>query len=160
MSEIKFLPTYQIASGRLKKKERDYEIEFWDDRDPRYKEKKGETTTYIFRKTRPCNINLGTMKIQKRGDTFRLIDNHHKVAFAVVSYFHRSYADVEIETDEHYRRKGFATILFGWVSDWLTSQGYIHESTCDIKNEASLKMHQKLGFEIAGHIRWAKKENK
>ncbi len=158
MAEKEFKPAFQIVSGRLWKTEKEYGIEFWDDRDPRYTGRKGDAASYIFRKTRPCKIKLGKMKIQKYGDTFHLIDEGKKVAVAIINYFHRSYADVEIETLESHRRKGYATILFGWISDWLTEQGFIHESTCDIKNEASLKMHQKLGFEIVGYIRWRMKE--
>jgi len=160
MKEIKYIPAFQIISGRLKKTEQEYGIEFWDDRDPKNKDRQGESASYIFQKTRPCNVNLGKKKIHKRGDTFSLIENGKKVAIAVVSYFHQGYADVEIETFEPHRRKGYATILFGWVSDWLTRNGYIHESSCDTRNIASLKMHQKLGFEIIGHIRWTKKVEK
>lgn len=157
MVEKEFKPAFQIVSGRLRKTEKEYGIEFWDDRDPKYKDRKGDAVSYIFRKTRPCEIKLGKNKIQKVGDTFQLINEGKKVAVAVINYFHRSYADVEIETFEPHRRRGYATILFGWISDWLTEQGFIHESSCDIKNEASLKMHQKLGFEIVGYIRWTKK---
>ena len=153
-----FKPAFQIVSGRLKKTEKELGIQFWDDRVPHFKEKVGEPATYIFRKSRPCSIKLGKMKIQKRGDIFHLVDSGKKVAVAQVTYFHKSYADVEVETYESHRRKGYATTLFGWVSDWLTQQGYIHESACDVKNEPSIKMHKKLGFEIVGHIRWAKRD--
>src|SRR5208283_4437584 len=98
MPESIFKPAFQIVSGRLKKSEREYGIEFWDDRDPKYGDRKGEAASYIFHKTRPCGVNLGKMKIQKRGDTFNLIDDGKKVAVSVINYYHRSYADVEIET--------------------------------------------------------------
>ena len=158
MPEKIFHPAFLVVSGRLKKMEREMGIQFWDDRDPKFKDREGTPTSYIFQKTRHCNVKLGNLKVIKRVNTFHLVDNGKKVAIAEVNYFHKSYADVEVETFEPHRRKGYATILFGWVSDWLTKQGFIHESTCDVNNKASIRMHDKLGFQIVGHIRWAKKE--
>ena len=158
MSEPKFYPSYLVVSGQLKKKEKEFGIEFWDDRDPRYQGREGEPSSYLFRKSRPCKMKLAEkMKIQKRVNTFYLVDSDKRVAEAVVNFFHQTFADVTIQTYEPYRGKGYATVLFGWVSDWLTEHGFIHESNCSVDNTASIKMHKKLGFEIVGHIRWASK---
>ncbi len=159
MEKTKFQPTYLIASGQTKKTEVQYGIKLWDDRDPRQAGREGVPACYIFRKSRPCRIKLGNLIIQKKGNDFFLISKGTKVAQALVNYYGKSHADIAIQTYESHRRRGFATILFGWLSDWLTDNGYIHESTCMVDNHASLKMHLKLGFEIAGHIRWSRKEH-
>jgi GNAT superfamily N-acetyltransferase len=150
-----FRPALMIVAGRFKETEREQREIFWDDRDPEYANKEGIICGYIFKKVRPCDVSLNHLKVEKRGDTFHLIDNGIHVGTAVISYFHETKADVYIEIVQPFRRRGYATRLLGWVSDWLTANGYIHESGCAVDNHASLGLHLKLGFEIDGHIRWS-----
>lgn len=156
MADESFKPAYMIVAGRFKEyEERDGGI-FWDDRDPGYAGKEGVTAGYIFRKACPCKVDLGHLKVERDGDTFYLVDNGVLVSIAMVNYFHERHADVYIETFEPFRCKGYATKLLGWVSDWLTDNGYVHEGGCAVDNRASFSLHLKLGFEVDGHIRWSK----
>jgi GNAT superfamily N-acetyltransferase len=150
-----FRPAYMIVAGRFKEHEGSHGGIFWDDRDPDYAGKEGIVCGYIFRKVYPCNVDLKHLKVEGNGDVFHLIDNGVQVGTAIVSYFHERYADVYIETLEPFQRRGCATKLLGWVSDWLTDNGYIHEGGCAVDNRASLGLHLKLGFEVDGHIRWS-----
>lgn len=144
-----------IVAGRFKEHEERHRGVFWDDRDPDYAGKEGVVCGYVFRKVCPCSVDLKHLKVEVNGDTFRLIDNGVQVSVAVVSYFHQRHADVYIETWEPFRGRGCATKLLGWVSDWLTDNGYIHEGGCAVDNRASLGLHLKLGFVVDGHIRWS-----
>jgi GNAT superfamily N-acetyltransferase len=144
-----------IVAGRFKEHEERHRGVFWDDRDPDYAGKEGVVCGYIFRKLCHCSVDLKHLKVEVNGDTFRLIDNGVQVSVAVVSYFHQRHADVYIETWEPFRGRGCATKLLGWVSDWLTDNGYIHEGGCAVDNRASLGLHLKLGFEVDGHICWS-----
>ena len=144
-----------IIAGGFKEHEESHRGIFWDDRDPDYAGKEGFVCGYIFRKVCPCDVDLKHLKVEGNGDTFYLIDNNVPVSIAIVSFFCERYADVYIETLESFRHRGYATRLLGWVSDWLTDNGYIHESGCAVDNRASLGLHLKLGFEVDGHIRWS-----
>jgi GNAT superfamily N-acetyltransferase len=144
-----------IVAGRFKEHEERRRGVFWDDRDPDYAGKEGVVCGYIFRKLCHCSVDLKHLKVEVNGDTFRLIDNGVQVSVAVVSYFHQRHADVYIETWGPFRGRGCATKLLGWVSDWLTDNGYIHEGGCAVDNRASLGLHLKLGFEVDGHICWS-----
>jgi len=150
-----FRPAYMIIAGGFKEHEESHRGIFWDDRDPDYAGKEGFVCGYIFRKVCPCDVDLKHLKVEGNGDTFYLIDNNVPVSIAIVSFFCKRYADVYIETLESFRHRGYATRLLGWVSDWLTDNGYIHESGCAVDNRASLGLHLKLGFEVDGHIRWS-----
>ena len=155
MRSKSFRPAFMIVAGRFKEPGGKQGGIFWDDRDPDYAGKEGIICGYIFKKVHPCNVCLNHLKVERKGDTFHLTDNGIHVGTAVLSYFHERKADVYIEIVQPFRRRGYATRLLGWVSDWLTDNGYIHESGCAVDNHASLGLHLKLGFEIDGHIRWS-----
>ena len=156
MASESFKPAHMIAAGKFKERGEGDGVIFWDDRDPDYAGKKGAIGGYIFRKVRPCKPKLGHLKVERDGDTFYLVDNGELVSVAMVGYFHERHADVYIETFEPFRCKGYATKLLGWVSDWLTDNGYLHESGCAVDNHASFRLHVKLGFKVDGHICWSK----
>jgi GNAT superfamily N-acetyltransferase len=149
-----------IVAGRFDElRKRDGGV-FWDDRDPARKSKDGTVSGYIFRRVDPCNVDLGSLKVEHEGDKFYLIDNGVRVCVVLVNYFHDKNADVYIETFEPFRRRGYATKLLGWVSDWLADNGYIHEGGCAADNLPSLLLHLKLGFQVVGHIRWSRESKK
>ena len=151
-----FKPTHMIVAGRFDGRQDKGGVALWDDRDPARTGKDGAICGHIFRKVGPCNVELGDLEVERNGDTFHLLDGGTKVCVALVSYFHERHADVWVETFKPYRRRGYATKLLGWVSDWLTENGYIHESGCAIDNAASVGLHRKLGFVVDGHIRWSR----
>lgn len=150
-----FKPTLMIAAGIASEEAEKHGGLFWDDRDPRYTGRDGAISAYIFRRSRPCNVDSGDLNVVQAHNTFRVIVDGEPVSLAIVSYYHERHAHVYVETFEPFRRKGYATKLFGWVSDWLAANGYIHESGCAADNQASLRLHLKLGFEVDGHIRWS-----
>jgi GNAT superfamily N-acetyltransferase len=155
LSNDGFKPAYMIVAGGFKEHEEGQRGTFWDDRDPDYEGRDGTVCGYIFRKQRLCDVDLGGLKVERNGDTFHLVDGGVPVCIATVNYFHEKHADVHIQTFEEFRHKGYAAKLLGWVSDWLTENSYIHEGGCAADNRESLKLHLKLGFELAGHIRWS-----
>ncbi len=150
-----FKPAHMIVVGRFA--EREGGAAFWDDRDPGRAGKDGIVCGYIFRKVRPCNVDLGDLKVEHNGDAFHLLDGGVQVCVALVNHFHERHADVYVETLQPHRGRGYATVLLGWVSDWLTENGFIHEGGCARDNLASVGLHRKLGFVVDGHIRWASK---
>ena len=155
MNDGDFKPAYMIVAGGFQECDAENGVVLWDDRDPACKCRTGAISGYIFRKIRPCHIQLGDLKVKQDGDTFYLVDNGIRVSVAIVNYFHERHADVYIETFEPFRHRGYATKLLGWVSDWLMDNGYIHEDGCAADNDDSLKLHLKLGFKVDGHIRWS-----
>ena len=155
MGSDDFRPAYMIVAGGFKEhEERDGGV-FWDDRDPDYAGMDGAVCGYIFRKAGRCGVDLGGLKVEGDGDTFQLLDDGVPVCIATINYFHERHADVYIQTYDEYRDRGYATRLLGWVSDWLTDNGYIHEGGCAADNRESIGLHLKLGFEVDGHIRWS-----
>ena len=151
-----FKQAHMIVAGHFSGRQPEGSVLLWDDRDPEYAGKKGVIFAYIFRKVGRCAVDLGETKVERDGDAFHLLHGGVKVCVALVSYFHERHADVYVETFEPYRRKGYATILLGWVSDWLTDNGYIHEGGCAIDNAASVRLHRRLGFVVDGHVRWSR----
>jgi len=149
-----FRPAFMIAAGVSGEEAAQRGTVIWDDRDPQHADRHGSISAYIFRKAAPCNVDSSNLTIERTHNTFRLIVDREPVCLAVVSYYHERHAHIYVETFEPFRGRGYATKLFGWVSDWLTANGYIHESGCAIDNQASLALHRKLGFEVDGHIRW------
>jgi len=158
MSVNSYHPCYWFYSGQKEKMEKQYGIVMWDDRDPEKKDLEGTPSSYIFEKTRPCQVSLGKLVIQRKHNQFYLVDKGYRVARAHINIYQEVYGDISIETLEPYRRQGYATLLFGWVSDWLNHKGLLHISTCSIDNKASIRMHEKLGFIVTGHIRWARRD--
>ncbi len=155
MGSEDFKPAYMIVAGGFKEREeRDGGI-FWDDRDPDYVGMDGAVCGYIFRKNSRCDVGLGELKVERDGDTFQLLDDGVPVCTAIVNYFHEKHADIYVQTYDEFRGRGYATVLLGWVSDWLTDNRYIHEGGCAADNRESIGLHQKLGFEVDGHIRWS-----
>ena len=150
-----FKPAFMIAVGIPGEEADQCGGVFWDDRDPRHAGRPGGISAYIFRKAGPCNVDSGDLKVERTGNTFRLVVDGEPVSLAVVTYYHERHAHVYVETFEPFRRGGYATKLLGWASDWLTASGYVHESGCSVDNRASLRLHLKLGFEVDGHIRWS-----
>jgi len=155
VSSGEFKQAHMIVAGHFDGRQHVGGAVLWDDRDPACAGKEGVIFAYIFRKVVRCDVGLGDLKVERDGDTFYLLDGGVKVCVALVSHFHERHADVYLETFEPYRRRGYATVLLGWVSDWLTDNGYIHEGGCAIDNAASIALHRKLGFVVDGHIRWS-----
>ena len=151
-----FKPAYMIVAGKFNEYADKNGAIFWDDRDPDYAGKAGTVCAYIFRKSHPFNVDLGHLKIEQEVDVFYLVDNVSRVCLAIVNYFHERHASIYIETFEPFRRRGYATKLLGWISDWLTENGYIHEDGCAVDNRAVLGLYLKLGFKIDGRIHWAR----
>ena len=150
-----FKPAHMIVAGRFEERVGDGSVALWDDRDPACVGKDGVICGYIFRKVGPCDVGLGDLRVERSGDTFYLLNGDVEVCVALVNYFHDRHADVYVETFQPHRRMGYATKLLGWVSDWLTEHGYVHEGGCAVDNMASVGLHRKLGFVVDGHIRWA-----
>ena len=155
MDSKDFRPAYMIVAGRFRERAVEDGAVLWDDRDPDYAGKDGAVCGYIFRKTGRCDIDLGDLKIEREDNAFQLVDDGVPVCVATINYFHERHADVFIYTPEAYRCRGYATKLLGYVSDWLTDNGYIHEGGCAADNRESIGLHLRLGFEVDGHIRWS-----
>ena len=155
MDSNSFKPAFMLAVGISGEDMERRGGVFWDDRDPRHAGRAGFISAYVFRKAGPCNVNSAGLDVERTRNTFRLVVDGEPVSLAVVTYYHERHAHVYVETFEPFRRRGYATKLFGWVSDWLTANGYVHESGCAVDNQVSLRLHLKLGFEVEGHIRWS-----
>ena len=155
MNSEDFKPAFMIAVGTAGEEADRRGGLFWDDRDPQNAGRDGAISAYIFRRSGPCSVDCGDLEVEQSRNTFRLVVDGEPLSVAIVSYYHERHAHVYVETFEPFRRRGYATKLFGWVSDWLTANGYIHESGCAADNQASIRLHLKLGFEVDGHIRWS-----
>jgi GNAT superfamily N-acetyltransferase len=154
--DTQFKPAHMIVAGRFEERRPEDGIAVWDDRDPVRVGADGVICGYIFRKAGLCDVDLGGLEVRRDGDRFFLLDGGVEVSVALVTHFHERHSDVYVETLQPYRRRGYATKLLGWVSDWLTENGFIHEGGCAIDNLASVGLHRKLGFAVDGHIRWSR----
>lgn len=54
-----------------------------------------------------------------------------------------------------YQRRGVASLLEGYLTDEYVKQGLVPFAQIEVGNEASLKLHQKLGYTVSeGYLTW------
>lgn len=90
------------------------------------------------------------------GIGFSLIYQGKLAATAFSAFIIDNYLEIGIETIPEYRGKGFAEMVCAALIDYCISNNFIPVWACRLENTGSVKLAQKLGFEISKRIPYYK----
>lgn len=86
----------------------------------------------------------------KSGKGYCLLNNGNICCDAFSSGIGNKQIDIGVETNEQYRGKGLGTFVAAKMVDYALNKGYVPAWSCDVKNNASARIAEKVGFQRAG----------